>query len=407
VSLVVDPALASPAMAAFGGFCIWRVSRLLWPASTGVQLACVILYAGSSQVLVTAMTAYSMSMHVALNMLWLWLFLLNRRSTHVAAMLVGWFATGIHQPVFHAMFVAPFLLMLLGQKRWRLLAAYISIYALIGGFWLAWPIWISSLGSAPAAAIHGTGGIGFLERLISIIGPWKNDPPWIMAANLLRFVCWQHPLLFPLAIFGVFASFRREPIARALAIGFALPILVTAILLPWQGYGWGYRYVHPVLANAVLLAGYGWRTLETAQLDLRPVLARTSAIAILIIFPFYAVTTHRIAAPYSELRREIASSGADILIVDTAAVAYSDDLVFNRADLSNRPVTLLAGSLTPADLPTVCRLGSIAFLPGQQLAKIARLYGSDVPTGPTPQMTALIANAPAAGCRVINTPGQE
>ncbi len=400
VSLVADPALASPLMAAFGGVCIWRVARLVWPTSTGSQLACVLLYAGSSQALVTAMTAYSMSMHLALNMLWLWLFLLDRRRTHAAAIAVGFLATGIHQPVFHAMFVAPFLLMLLSQRRWRLLATYFIAYALIGAFWLAWPMWISSHGNVPAVAIDGTGGVDFLTRLRSILGPWKNDPPWIMAANLLRFLCWQHPLALPLSILGVGMNFRREPLCRALAIGVVLPILVTAILLPWQGYGWGYRYVHPVLGNVMLLAGYGWRTLELKQLDLRAVLVRSTALAIFIIFPCYAVTTHGFVAPFSELRREIASSPADIVIVDTGAAPYSDDLVLNQADLSNRPITLLAGILKPEDMQRVCSFGSIAFLPGQRLAKIARLYGSDVPAGPTPQMAALIAQAPYSGCRI-------
>jgi hypothetical protein len=290
--------------------------------------------------------------------------------------------------------------MLLSQRRWKLLVPYVMAYALIGAFWLAWPIWISAHGSVPAVAIDGTGGVTFLTRLYSILGAWKNDPPWIMAANLLRFLCWQHPLTLPLAILGVGMNFRREPLSRALALGVVLPILVTAILLPWQGYGWGYRYVHPVLGNVILLAGYGWRTLELRQLNMRSVLVRSTALAVFVIFPCYALTTHGFVAPFSELRREIASSPADIVIVDTGAAPYSDDLVFNQADLSNRPITLFAGILKPQDLRLVCGFGSIAFLPGQQLAKVARRYGAEVSAGPTPKMAALISQAPRSGCRI-------
>ena len=194
-------------MAAFGGFCIWRIARLLWPASAATQLVCVLLYAGSAQVLVTAMTAYSMSMHLALNMLWLWLFLLDRRRTHAAAMIVGWFATGIHQPVFHPLFVLPFLFLLLQQKRWKLLAAYCFAYALIGAFWLAWPMWISSHGTAAAVSINGTSGVDFATRLRTVLAGSSYNGLWIMTANLFRFICWQHVLLVPLAIVGTMGEF--------------------------------------------------------------------------------------------------------------------------------------------------------------------------------------------------------
>jgi len=398
---VADPALASPIMAELGGFCVWRVSRLLWPASAAAQLVCVLLYAGSSQILIMSMTAFSMSMHVALNMLWLWLFLLDRRRTHAAAIIVGFFATGIHQPVFHALFVLPFLLLLVGRRRWTLLSFYLLAYALIGAFWLAWPVWISSHGATAALPIGGTGGVDFLARLRSVLRASSHNGPWIMVANLLRFVCWQHPMVIPLAILGTWANFRRQPVCRALAIGFFLPILVAAVLLPWQGYGWGYRYVHPVLGNIVLLGGYGWRTLELRRVDLRPVMVWTSAIAILVLFPIHAVMANRIVSPSARLHRELVSTKADILIVDSGAAPYADDLVFNLPDLSNRPKTLLANSLKPRDLETVCRLGSVAFAPGPQLAPVARVFGDPPPRAPTREMSALMAHARLARCRLV------
>ena len=400
LSHVTDPALASPLMASAGGYFLWQVSRRIWPDSSTTQLACVFLYVCSSQVLVMGMTAYSMSMHFALNMLWLWLFLIDRPRTHALAIVVGFFATGIHQPFFHAMFVFPFLLMLLLQKRWALLGCYVGAYALIGAFWLAWPLWVSSHGSHPAVAIHGTGGVGFADRLRTVLRNATDKGPWIMAANLLRFICWQHPLLIPLAIVGVTTTFRQQPLGRALAISFALPILVTGLILPWQGYGWGYRYVHPVLGCAILLGGYGWRALESQRLDLRPAMIRTSLVALLLIFPFYAATAHRILSPLARLHQEIEHIPADMVIVDTAAAPYSDDLVVNRAGLTNRPILLLAGSLKPADLDGLCRMGSIAFVSGERLAPIAELFRDKVPHGPTPGMAALMAHAPDAQCKV-------
>ena len=395
---IVDPALASPLMAAFGGYCIWRISRLLWPASAATQLACVLLYAGSAQVLVTAMTAYSMSMHLALNMLWLWLFLLDRRRTHAAAMIVGWFATGIHQPVFHPLFVLPFLHLLVQQKRWKLLAAYCVAYGLIGAFWLAWPIWISSHGAVAAVPISGTSGVDFTTRLRTVLGSTTDHGLWIMTANLFRFVCWQHILLIPLAILGIRANFRQQPVCRALAISFVLPILVTGLLLPWQGYGWGYRYVHPVLGCLVLLGGYGWHSLEAQGVDLRAIMLRASAFAIFIVFPAYAVLAHRTVAPFVQLHREFASGDADILILDSGGAPYADDLVFNLPDLSNRPRMLSANALKPQDLEAVCSLGSIAFVPGPRLKPVAQFFSADPLVRPTPKMAALIAQSANSNC---------
>jgi hypothetical protein len=399
VGAIADPALASPLMAAFGGYCLWRISRLLWPASLAAQLTSVLLYACSSQVLVTAMTAFSMSMHVALNMLWLWLFLLDRRRTHAAAILVGWVATGIHQPLFHPLFALPFFFVIAGEKRWKLLAVYLFAYALIAAFWLAWPLWISAHGSAPAVPISGTSGIGFVERLEAVLKIPDALTLWLMVANLLRFVCWQHPLLVPLAIVGVWSSFRQQAVCRALAIGFVLPVIVMALLLPWQGYGWGYRYVHPVLGNAILLASYGCASLAARGIGVTNANVRAGALALLVIFPVHAAMAHHFVAPFVRLHREITAIDADIVIVDTGAAPYADDLVINDPHLANRPKLLLAGYVKPGEIKALCRLGSVAFVPGPPLAPLAEMFHAEPPK-PGPEIQALASTAVHDGCIV-------
>ncbi len=84
------------------------VARRLWPSRPDAWVVAVLLLATSSQALFMAMTPYAMSAHLALNLVWLWLFLRDTRSSHGAAMLVGFLATGLHQVVFHPPFVAPF-----------------------------------------------------------------------------------------------------------------------------------------------------------------------------------------------------------------------------------------------------------------------------------------------------------
>jgi hypothetical protein len=397
--------LASPLMAALAGYCIWRIGRLLWPMSTWAPstwapLVVLVLFATSSQVLVTAMTAFALSMHVALNMLWLLLFLTDRKRAHGAAIIVGWLATGIHQPLFHPLFVLPFLGLLFFQKRWRLLAVYLCAYALIAAFWVAWPLWISAHGSAPAVAISETSGVGYVERLRTVFKAFDLDAAWMMSANLLRFVCWQNPLLLPLIVFGIAGAARKDPICRALAVGLVLPIVAMAVLLPWQGHAWGYRYLHPVLGNAVLLAGFGWRRIEDMGLKFGRALAGASAISLCVLVPVHGLMAHRLVAPFVDLHGRLLASPTDIVIVDADGALYAEDLVFNRPDLSNRPKLLIARFLRPDDMASLCRLGSVGLFPAPRLAPLVQTFQTSQPIQPTRHFQSLVAAARQDGCRL-------
>ena len=391
--------MASPLLAALGAVGMWLVARRLWPQSHGTVIVSLILLVTSSQVLITSMTAFSMSMHLALNLLWLACFLANRRSAHVLAALVAFLATGIHQPLFHPLFAMPFVLLLAWQGRWRLFAFYGIAYAIICLFWLAWPVWIAAHGAAPPPA---TATIGYVDRLVAAVKLFDLNHVWFTAANLLRFICWQHPILLPLALFGAISCWR-EPLVKALVVSFVLPIVVMAIILPWQGHGWGYRYLHPVLGNAILLACFGFRKIEKSGLSLRRPLIITTAIAVLIL-PLHALMAARVAQPFADVRKELAEIPADVVIVDIDGVPYGQDVVFNRFDLSNRPRLLIASLLKPDDLPGLCRRSTIAFYYASELAAMADLFGAPIASGPSPRARRLHHAAAAARCRIVRVP---
>jgi hypothetical protein len=69
--LVADPALMNPVLAAAGAVATFDCARRLFPGSTGARAVAMLMYATSAQVLVTAMTPYAMTPHLALNMIWL------------------------------------------------------------------------------------------------------------------------------------------------------------------------------------------------------------------------------------------------------------------------------------------------------------------------------------------------
>src|SRR6266852_644436 len=91
--------------------------------------ALFILLACSSQFLITAMSPYAMTAHLALNMVWLWFFLRDTRAGHLMAAGVAFVACGLHQVIFHPLFAAPFLLSLLVARRWKLAAYHGVVYA--------------------------------------------------------------------------------------------------------------------------------------------------------------------------------------------------------------------------------------------------------------------------------------
>ena len=188
---------------------------------------------------------------------------------------------------------------------------------------------------------------GFVARLWDVLAQNHQNLP-MMACNLLRFCTWQALPVLPLLIAGIAAA-RHERRAIALATGFAAPILLMAVLLPYQGHGFGYRYAHQVMGNAALLAGFGWRALAPWHARLRPMVARGFALSVLVVLPAQAWLAHGIYAPFARTSARIDATHADYAIIGAGDGPYALDLVLNRPDLSNRPIRLSAGDIDDSD----------------------------------------------------------
>ena len=341
VGSVADPALTGPLLTAGAVLALWGCARRLWPDDRESASISLLLLVLSGAVVMAGMTAFAMPAHLFFNLAWLWLFLAGRRRADVAALAVGFIGTGLHQPLFHPLFVAPFLAVLLWERRWGRLALFVPAYGAIGLFWMWWPHYTQSLVAGPGSVTQM--GVSFAERLAQMHAQNTNYLP-MTAANLLRFCTWANLALLPLLIAGFFAT-RKDRMALALAAGFAAPIVIMAVILPHQGHGFGYRYVHGVLGNAALLGGYGWRWIGAARARLRPVLVAALGLSGLVLLPVQAWMTHRLYAPFAETNARINASGADYVMIAEGDAPYTLDLVLNRPDLSNRPVRLVAGGI--------------------------------------------------------------
>jgi hypothetical protein len=246
-------------------------------------------------------------------------------------------------------------------------------YGLICVFWLAWPVWISShgIGQVP---VRNDPGIDYLSRLLREVSTLDIQAFWLMTLNLLRFVTWQHMLLLPLLAFGLRVAWRENALARALAVGLLLPIAVMLILLPYQGHGWGYRYLHGVIGNACLLGAYGWRNLDTLEHPLHRTLLWASGISLLLLLPTRAWMAHKMVKPYAEVSAMIDGSGADVAIIEDRDAPFAQDVVINRPDLSNRPQRLMVSGLSPEHIEQLCLREGVRFIHSRELRSINDIF---------------------------------
>ena len=350
--------LVNPALAAGSVLATFAIGRRLWPERPDLALVSAVFIAVSSQVLAAAMTPYAMTAHMAFNLAWLWLHLRGGRASHAAALLVGFLATGLHQLVFHLMFAAPFVLQLWLDRRWSLAAVYTLAYAAICLFWLELsPLALAWQGGAAGHAAAGVTGLG--GQVSALIGA-HHAPTWqSMAENLLRFVSWQGLLAAPLAAIGSAAAVRTPGPLRSMVAGLVITTAALFVLMPYQGYGWGYRYWHGLIGPIALLAAFGWRKLTEALPDgeksaANGVFIVAAAASALVLVPIRLVQAHELVAPYAAASRAIEAAATPLVIVDSTGSWYLNDLVRNDPYLRNRPLVLRAGGLSRVQIATLC-----------------------------------------------------
>ena len=360
-ALTIGAAWVNPVLAMISVAALYRIALRVWPEARGTALVPVLLLASSAQFLTMAMTSYAMTAHLAVNLLWLWCFLRGDRRGDAGAIAAGFVGTGLHQLLFHPLFVLPFIVSLWFSKQRRRALLFVAAYAAIGLFWTCyWQLILPAHSSQGAA---GGGGIGYLlSRLWAQLTSIEASAIPLMLLNLARLLSWQSLLIIPLLVLAWPAIRRGEGIARPLAAGILLLFLAMLILLPWQGHGWGYRYLHGFLGSLCLLAGYGWRRVAetTERPRLNAAFAGATAASLLVILPLHLVHAYGLVTPYRTAYEAIQRAPAEVVLVDGRGLLYADDLVRNRPDLANRPLVMDLYMLSPAQIAELCRTRRVA-----------------------------------------------
>ena len=356
---------ANPLLLAAAALALAGVARRIFPGRPSAIVVAVVCLATSSQALVNAMTSYAMTGHLALNLIWLWLFLRNTRGSHALAIFVGLLACGLHQLVFHPLFVAPFIVGLWFDRRHRLFAVYVAAYAAIVLSWTNYPVVALTVEGVPRSQLSSVGTLYFATRALELVAQFDWTALPLMLANLLRFLAWENPIALVLVALSFGAIRRGDGVARPLAGGIALTILLCTLVLPQQGNGFGYRYLHGLIGSYALLAAYGWdssmaRATPKQRGSAHVVFTALSAATVLVFMPWIMVMTERFEAPYRAAVTEIQSQKADAVIVDRLDLINGGGLVRNDPFLRNQPIILDLLFVDDKDLEALCARSKVA-----------------------------------------------
>ena len=369
---LADPALTGPVLAAVGAVATFDCARRLFPDDRGAQAIALLITATSAQVLVTAMTPYAMTAHLALNMVWLSLYLRGTRWGHAGAIADGFLAIGLHQVIFHPLFALPFIEHLRRRGEWRTAVIYLVSYALFALFWISWPQLVATSSRLSLSSAQGS---FFADRVLPLLVHHEPQTIPLMIANLLRFVAWQNLALLPLMLFAWPAVRRREGVAAPLIAGVILTVAAMAFLLPYQAIGWGYRYLHGLIGSCALLAGYGWREAAERR-GVRSFVTVSTLATVVLAIPFLTWQATALVRPYARVNRMIDGIDADMVVVNSYGPVFRIDEVRNRPDLTNRPLRFAANELTPADIRTLCSRGTVAFVDVPRMQALGLGFGN-------------------------------
>jgi hypothetical protein len=147
-------------------------------------------------------------------------------------------------------------------------------------------------------------------------------------------------------------------------LGIVATLGVVLLIIPYQGHGWGYRYLHGCLGSVCLLAARGWISVTARKAGIKgnPGLALVSsaALSLLVLLPWRSYQVNRLITPYAVAAEAIGRSRADVVIVDSADIWYGTDLVRNDPLLRTSPKVMNLFTLDEAQLRALCQRYDVA-----------------------------------------------
>jgi hypothetical protein len=315
------------------------ISRKVWPSRPQRAWLAALFFATSTQVLFMSMTFFSMPTHLLFSLVWLWLYVDDRRWGVVLLPWVGVLAMGVHSPFPHAYFAFVFLLRYVRERRW-LLCAYIgAVYVLGVLFWHGY-FNTSMYGDTSGGPVLATASstVAVARGLFALPGP---ELQLTAAMHLALMVAWNSPIVAVLVVAAMLRWKTLDRFSRDAALGIVFIILARVFLTHSpQGVGWGYRWVHDAMGTLCMLAAVGVDSLAEAfgRLRARRLLIASVAATLCLQLPLHAAGVVSIIGPYRRASQWFASRPEDVVIVPTEVVAWGRQLLRNDPFFRTRPI---------------------------------------------------------------------
>lgn len=302
-----------------------------------------------------ALSYFSMTAQLLLNLVFAWLLLERRPRRLAVAGLVGSLALVQGNPVPHLLFALPWVAWLSRQPQGRrdllaLGAGYAPLSLLLGlGWWLflrdlQGKSWIVPF-AADGDLLHRVGNL-LWYLLIEFRQVFEIPGEAAMtnrAGEQVRLWTWAVPGLPLLAAAGWWLG-RQVAGMRLLGLSLASTLLGFLFVSFDQGYGWGARYVHsawgalPILASAAMLrageAGDG--------AALRGYVARAAVLSLVFATALRFMQIHMFIADQLALRPPFEKERRQIVFIPLDVVHYTQDFVQNDPFLRNPVVFMMS-----------------------------------------------------------------
>jgi hypothetical protein len=354
--LVYLQSFLNPFLAAVTLIALYGVIAEIWPDNKEQRLIGMLLLAVSPQFLVMSMTQYAMTAHLAFNTAWLWLYLQPKKRYFYLAPVIGVLAIGLHQPIVHALFVAPFLFRLARNREWRKSLIFGIIYAIGCAGWYLWRRHFAGVAGPP---------LSFYFHL------WNPKMLFIQPMDFWLILGWS-ALVTPLLVLLSIGRLTRAPaVIRDAGLSCLLTFGFYYFFALDQGNGWGYRYFYGALACFILVGVAGWDVLVAQvgrPLALNFLLVGASA-SILLQVPLRCHQAETFIRPFALASNSIHAMTAGVVGIEPDQAWYSADLIRNDPFLENRPVIFALIHLSPGEVDTLSRHGPARFLKKPELAE--------------------------------------
>lgn len=340
-NLIGAPWACNPLLASLSLVLMAKLARQL-TGSTQAGGWAMLFALGSPGFTGMALSYFSMTAQLFLNLLFAWLLLERGSRRLLAAGVVGSFALVQSNPVPHLLFALPWIAWIARgpearRKLLTLAAGYAPLTLVVGfGWWLFLRELQGKIWFMPYANDED-----FLRRLLNRLwylhielriafGLPGDEAIGNRIAEQVRLWSWAVPGLPVLALAGWWLG-RRTPGVNLLALSLASTMLGFFFVTFDQGYGWGARYVHsawgalPVLASAATVSIRDPGT----SISLRNYVGRAALLSLIFATALRFLQIRLFMDDHLSLRPPFEKGVRQIVFIAPNPVFYAQDFVQN------------------------------------------------------------------------------